>query len=424
LPAWKLPVPEIPRDKRLDSTLDLLRDPYRFISKRSRELGSDLFQSRALLRSGICLTGPELAKLFYDEQRFKRRGVAPRRFQKTLFGEGGVQGMDGVPHRHRKQIFLSLMTPDRIRLIGELSEQCWMAYAGKWSKASQVVFYDEVCELLTRVACAWAEVPLEESEVAARSRELTAMFDYAGTIGLKHWWARVARRRAERWIESLVGQVRDRSLNVNDASALHVIATHRDHTGELLSSNVAAVEILNVLRPIVAVAVYLTQAGVALHLYPHVRKQLAGGPADYPHLFAQEVRRFYPFFPAVGAEVRHDFQWNGYPFPKGMPVLLDLYGTNHDARAWTAPFEFQPERFRAWDNSPFNFIPQGGGDPHVNHRCPGESIAIELLKVEAVFLSTRITYDVPNQALEIDFQRVPALPRSKLIIRNVRFQTV
>src|SRR3546814_10555834 len=59
---------------------------------------------------------------------------------------------------------------------------------------------------------------------------------------------------------------------------------------------------------------------------------------------------------------------------------LDLHGTNRDRRSWDAPEEFRPERFRRWDGSPFNFIPQGGGSHDLNHRCPGEWITIELMK--------------------------------------------
>lgn len=413
-------MPDIPHDGRLDSSFALLQDPYHFISKRCRELKSDLFTTRVLLHAGICMIGPELAELFYDADRFKRRGVAPKRFQKTLFGKGGVQGLDGAAHRHRKQMFMSLMTSDKIRLIGQLSEKWWMTYSQRWSREKQIVLYDEICRLLTHVACDWAGVPLSEAETATRSRELTAMFDYASTIGPKHWWARIARRRAEHWIGSLVSKVRDRQLDVSETSAMYVIAMHRDLEGQLLSVETAAVEILNVLRPIVAVAVYLTFAALALHSYSVVRTQLAENDSEYPTLFAQEVRRFYPFFPAVGAEVRQDFEWNGYLFAKGMPVLLDLYATNHDARVWDAPFEFKPERFRNGTHSLYDFIPQGGGDANITHRCPGEPISVELLRGASLHLTQRIAYEVPSQDLEIDFKRVPALPHSKLIIRNVR----
>ena len=118
--------------------------------------------------------------------------------------------------------------------------------------------------------------------------------------------------------------------------------------------------------------------------------------------------------------MRHDFEWKGYHFPPGRRVILDLYGTNHDARTWDAPGEFRPERFRRWDGSPFNFIPQGGGVHSINHRCPGEWIAIELMKVASDVLAKRITYDVPEQDLRIDRSRLPALPRSRFMISNVR----
>ena len=101
-------------------------------------------------------------------------------------------------------------------------------------------------------------------------------------------------------------------------------------------------------------------------------------------------------------------------------MLLDLYGTNHDPRTWHDPETFRPERFLDWGGSPFDFIPQGGGDHHHGHRCPGEWIAIELMKVAADFLARRIVYDVPEQDLRINYSRLPALPRSRFVIGNVR----
>lgn len=413
-------MPHIPRDKRFDSTLALFRDPYEFISKQCRRYGSDLFQTRLLLQKTICMTGPQAAELFSDPSRFIRRGATPGRIQKTLLGRGGVQGLDGEAHRHRKQMFMALMTPERIGQLGELTADWWDTYARKWAAMDRVILYNEVREILTRAVCAWAGVPLAESEVGLRTRELTALFDYAGSVGPKHWWARLARKRADRWIADLIGQVRAGRLNPPEQSAAHVIAWHRELNGELLRPHVAAVELLNVLRPTVAVSVFIMFAAHALHQYPECRRKLESGEHDYAELFVQEVRRFYPFFPSVMARVWHDFEWKGYHFPQGRRVILDLYGTNHDAQTWDAPEEFRPERFRQWDGSPFNFIPQGGGDHYINHRCPGEWIAIELMKVASDVLTKRIKYDVPEQDLWIDRSRLPALPHSRFIISNVR----
>lgn len=415
-------MPAIPRDGSPESTLALLRDPYGFIAKRCRRYGSDLFETRLLLRPTICMTGPEAAELFYDERRFTRRGATPGRIQATLFGRGGVQGLDGEAHRHRKQLFMSLMTPERIGQLGELAADVWRAYARRWGAMDRVVLYDEVREILTRAVCAWAGVPLAEPEVERRTRELTALFDGAGAVGPRHWWARLARKRAERWIAEIIGQARAGRLDFPEQGAAHLIAWHRDLNGELLRPRVAAVELLNVLRPTVAVSVYVAFVAHALHRFPECRQKVAAGEDGYAELFVQEVRRFYPFFPSVMACVRHDVDWKGYRFPQGRRVILDLYGTNHDARTWDAPEEFRPERFRRWDGSPFNFIPQGGGDHSLNHRCPGEWITIELMTVALSVLAGRLAYDVPDQDLRIDRSRLPALPRSRFVIGNVRWE--
>ena len=139
-------------------------------------------------------------------------------------------------------------------------------------------------------------------------------------------------------------------------------------------------------------------------------------------LFVQEVRRFYPFFPAVAARVRESFEWNGFTFPKGRRVLLNLYGTNHDARTWDAPEAFRPARFRSWDGNPFDFIPQGGGDHFINHRCAGEWVTTKLMKTAVRFLTSEIHYEVPTQDLQIDFARLPALPKSRFVMKSVRWR--
>jgi fatty-acid peroxygenase len=63
------------------------------------------------------MSGEEAAKVFYDNNYFKRKDVAPKRVQKTLTGQNGVQGLDGDAHRNRKQMFLSIMTPENMKTL-------------------------------------------------------------------------------------------------------------------------------------------------------------------------------------------------------------------------------------------------------------------------------------------------------------------
>lgn len=102
-------------------------------------------------------------------------------------------------------------------------------------------------------------------------------------------------------------------------------------------------------------------------------------------------------------------------------MLLDIYGTNHDRRIWQEPQAFQPERFRDWDGSAFTLIPQGGGEDHTTtHRCAGEWLTIALMERSVRLLTTAMCYEVPPQDLHISLSRMPAIPRSQFVIRNVR----
>ncbi len=179
-------------------------------------------------------------------------------------------------------------------------------------------------------------------------------------------------------------------------------------------------ELINVLRPVVAVARFVIFAALALHEHPECRQKLLDVGDDYLEPFVQEVRRFYPFFPFVGGRVRDEFDWRGRHFAKGRWVLLDLYGTNHDARIWGDPQVFRPDRFRRWDGSAFAFIPQGGGDYYTDHRCAGEWITIELVKRAVRLLTESMSYEVPEQDLRIELSRMPAIPKSRFVISDVR----
>ncbi len=167
----------IPRDGRFDGTRALLRDPYGFIAARSRRLGSDVFETRILLRRTLCLSGPAAAALLYDRERFRRRGATPGPVRATLFGKGGVQGLDDEAHRRRKQMLVLLMTPVRMRALAELAIQQWEGAARQWTTSSRVVLYDELQGILARAACAWAGVPLAEAQVRECTRDLASLYD-------------------------------------------------------------------------------------------------------------------------------------------------------------------------------------------------------------------------------------------------------
>ncbi len=415
---------DIPRDHTMDGSIDLLSEGYTYVLDRRLDMQTDIFQTRLLGQPAICIGGKEAAELFYDRERFQRSGAIPKRIQKSLFGEKGVQTLDGAAHMHRKQMFMSLMTPDRLQLIQDMVRQQWHAAAMRWQSTVQLELFDEAQQVMCRAACQWAGVPLREQDVKTITDDLGSMVEAFGAIGNRHKEGRDARKRTEQWVTELVEWIRANRVQVEEHTAAHTISWHRDLDGQLLDTHTAAVELINIIRPIVAIGRYVVFSAHALHHNADAHKQLTtsfeNGDQTYSKWFVQEVRRFYPFTPILGAQVRKDFTWKGYHFPEGTTVLLDVYGTTHDPKLWKNPDQFRPERFADWDGSPFDLIPQGGGDHRHDHRCAGEWLTIDVIRVSLEFLARDIEYEVPEQDLSIDLSRMPALPASRFLMSHAR----
>jgi fatty-acid peroxygenase len=414
-------MPTMPRDPHLDSTLGLFREGYEFVSGRCRRLGTDAFLGRFLAYPVICTTGAEAAREFYDAERYERAGVVPARIQATLIGAGGVQGLDGTEHLNRKDVFMNLMNRDSIEALVQSTARFWNKALAQSAQQGEMNVFECAQVALCRGVCAWAGVPLPNFEVARRTHDLVAMVDGFGAIGPRHWRGRWARSRSEYWIRSLIERVRTRTFTAPKDSVLDAWTWHRDETGTLLPSKVAAVELLNVLRPTVAVAYYVAFAAAALVTRPEYRRRIAAGEPGLEEAFAHEVRRFYPFAPFVGARTRQAFDsTTGYRFPEGHLVLLDIYGTNRDPRIWHEPDRFNPERFLRRSVGAFDYIPQGGGHPDSGHRCAGEPVTTALLQQAVSAVSRCMDFTVPQQDLSFSLTRIPTYPRSGVRLAKVR----
>ncbi|MFC4401969.1 cytochrome P450 [Gracilibacillus xinjiangensis] len=409
---------DMPQEKSLDHTIALLKEGYEFIYHRKDKYDSRVFKTRILGEVTNCMIGKKEAQLFYDNNRFSRKDAAPSRIQKTLFGQNGVQGLDGAKHHHRKAMFMSVMTRELLDEVKELTELEWDRAITRHQEEEFIV-YEEAKRVLTSVAMRWVSIPAQEAE-NEWVNELSDLFEDASAIGPKHWKARMSRSKAEDWLEQLVLDIRSGKKQVDQNRPLYQFSTHRDLSGQLLEPAIVAVELLNLLRPIVAISVYVAFTVIAVEQFPQEVEHLRQKDDKRLQYFIQEVRRFYPFFPFTVARVKEDFEWNGFMFEKGTLTLLDLYGTNHDPDNWEQPDHFRPGRFEKWEGSPFDFIPQGGGEFDIGHRCAGEWMTIDILKVTLDFFVNRISYEVPNQDFTYSMNEIPSLPESKVKIKNIR----
>ena len=412
----KTPLPRMPG---IDHTMAFLRQGYGFIGQGCDRFGADMFRARLVLRPVICARGPDAARLVYDPDLFTRQGAMPLTVLHLLQGEGSVQTLDDARHRHRKALFVSLLMSDRAEhQIITIFEQEWRRALPQWQARNEISLLEEAGLVLTRTACRWIGLtPPDESETALHT-DLSAMIEAAGQVGPGVVQTLFRRRRVERWLQDAVG--RQREISSPPKNPLTEVALFRDHGGATLSLRVAAVEVLNILRALVAVGRYVMLCALALHQRPEWLDRVRGAPEPIQFSFAEEVRRFYPFFPAVAGKVRRPFNHRGHEFSQGDWMVLDLHASCHHHRVFPRPDEFNPRRAGTWRNQDFGFIPQGAGRVDLTHRCPGERLTVAVMRRAIGLLTEEMTYCVPEQDLALPTFRIPTRPKGGFLINNIR----
>jgi fatty-acid peroxygenase len=387
----------------------LFRHGYDAVARERHSCGGGAdFESRLLGRRAVVVRSPEGARAFYDESLVRRRDAVPPPLTWLLFGRGAIHGLDAPEHGERKAMFLDVLAPERLfSLVGDVETELQQRVAS-WP-AREVEVYDELVVSYGRAVLRWAGVPVGDGDTDARSRQLAQIVDGFGVVGpayLRAWKARIA---CNRWAKRLVDDVRARRVRAADGTALDVIA----RSG--LSSRVAGVELLNVLRPTVAVAWLGTFAALRLAEHAEWRTRLVGPDGGQDRLsFAQEVRRTTPFVPVLAGRARTRAEVKGIVVQPGDRLVLDVFGIDHDPGRWPEPHRFDPSRFLDAEPGAFDLVPQGGGSPSTGHRCPGESVALLLLDVTLRILPP-LDYTVVDD--HVDRTRMPTLPRDGLRVK-------
>jgi fatty-acid peroxygenase len=397
-----------------DRTLSLALKGYPFGLELTA--GQQAAETVLLLRRAVVALGPEAARAFYASGAFRRRGAMPLRAKMTLTGAGAIQGLDGDRHRQRKALFLLLLDEDGVRRFMDIFISDWTEARHQWREAGRVTLHDEVPEVLAKAACRWVGVPKQVLDSDNATEMLQDLYESPARVGHGHWQGLASRARLERRLASVIRDIRGREITVDPSSPLHAWAMYREG-GYWLPARVAAVETLNLLRPIVAIERYVLFVAHALVSHPQWRERLGHeDPTDVLH-FVDEVRRLYPFFPGVLGKATSPTTLAGVAVDEGERVMLDLYGSNNDPNTWESPDVFDPDRFARQPVDQFNLIPQGGGDAAATHRCAGEALTIAVMGYVAMDLAADPSWQaVDERDMVIQLNEIPPMPKAGMVL--------
>jgi fatty-acid peroxygenase len=329
----------------------------------------------------------------------------------SLFGPGAVHGLDDDAHRHRKTLFLEALTQDQLDRLLPIARRRWRAELQTWSAKGSGHVYPSAVRAFGSTIIEWAGIDEPDSAKAQHAQWMADIVNGFGVLGPAYVRATRARRRCDQWARQLVARER-RDPTAPEGSWLQRVAAFVDSDGERLPARTAAVELLNILRPTVAVSWLACFAVMALDEHPQWQARLrAEGPEGRAaEAFAHEVRRYYPFVPVLTARARQDVEFAGHHIERGQRILLDVYGTNHGPE-WANPWAFDPDRFLETHPCDLtHFVAQGGGPRETGHRCPGEGVSNGLLAVAIGELASRDGWQLPLQDPQYSLRRMPTRP--------------
>ncbi|MDP3892131.1 cytochrome P450 [Nocardioides sp.] len=390
----------------------LMRDGYHAIldDRRARGGTGDRHLTRLLGRQTLVVRGRAGARMFYDDDLVQRRGAVPPPLGWLLFGRGAIHSLDGSAHRERKAMFLDLLAPSRVEELVTLVDRRLGERLDRYDAGDRLTVFDALVEVYGECVLEWVGVDCSTEDAHRLAHELAALIDGFGGAGAAYPRAWLARRRTQRVAQHLVRTVRDSPASADPDRPLAMIAVG---PGRDLTPHAAAVELLNLVRPTVAVAWLSTLAALALDAHPTWRARLAPREADRERIaFAHEVRRLYPFVPALAGRLKADMSHHGRVVRAGRRLLLDVRGTHVDAAVWPDPETFAPERFLEHDPGAYDLLAQGGGEVTTGHRCPGEPLTVRLMAVTLRHLA-RVDHEVVSSP-DYDERRIPTLPRDGL----------
>lgn len=414
---------QVPETKiKLTDVKELLNKGYNLLGELREEADAPVAKAEFLTEEITTVYGEEAARKFYNPENFKREGSMPKVVLKTLFGEDGVQTIDGKKHHQRKNYFMDLMTPERMEDYRAILDQNLATELDQQHGTFEL--FDLSKRVLFNSICEWAGINLAQydpKEIDKLASNQISMISGAITSPTDHLKGVKDRNESEGWAQSLIKEARKNPVPGKENLALYTFAQAEDLEGELLPVEVAAVELLNIIRPTVALTVWMALMGHALFSKTNLYDQLKEDFDPLQDSFIQEMRRYYPFFPMLPAIALRDVEIDGYEIPKDSWVVLDIYGTNHDARTIDHPEKFDIKRYIGKTKEisyeeEYEMIAQGGGEFRNMHRCAGEWITLHSMRVFSDQLVNKYNFSIPEQDWTVPMNQFPTYPNSKALL--------
>lgn len=426
-PAAARPARKTPPGPRgnpiLGMTLDLARDPLRFLLSVSRRYG-EVVRYRFLFHPTYFVNQPAAVKrVLQENNRNYDRQLFDFQVLSNVLGNGLLTS-DGESWLRQRRLMQPAFHRQRIAAFGTLMTNETEAMLARWQAASRSPRPLDVAAEMHRltlriVAQALFGTELRE-EVAAISRAVVIAnrrvtefffrpFPPLSFPTPQNRKFQAALRDMDAVVDKIIAEHRARNDDSGDLVSLLMRARDPD-TGEGMDDRQLRDEVLTVLLAgHETTANALTWTFYLLSQHPAVFRRLQAelaatlggrtpGVADLPHLpytrmVIEESLRLYPPAWVITRRAINDDELGGYHIPAGATVMFSPYAMHHNPRYWDNPEGFDPERFtpeRSAERPAFAYFPFGGG-PHL---CIGNGFAMTEAQLILATVAQRYRLDL------------------------------
>ena len=415
----------------IGETIGFLRDPD-FAQKRQQQYGS-LFKSHILGRPTVFFCGPEANAFLLSSHTdcFSWRGGWPDTF-KELLGES-LFLQEGETHRRNRRLLMPAFHGKALESYFDTMLALTETYLADWEQKRHFTWFPELKKFTFEVA----SVLLAGTSPGQQIDELAAWFSDLtnGLFTLPVKWGPTPYRRALKGRDRLLAHIEQaiakRRVALADSESprpsspdvLTLLLQTEDEAGNRLSEAEIKVQTLLMLfAGHETTTSMLTSMLMAFAQNPDVLARARSEQAalvtaagssrltlaqvqQMPYLdqVLKEVERKYPPIGGGFRKVIKPFDFNGYHVPAGWLALYRIDAAHRDPRCYTAPDQFDPERFgperteqKRYDYSLVGF----GGGPRI---CLGMAFAKLEMKILAAQLLRQYRWELsPDQDLSLN----------------------
>lgn len=423
-------IPEFHGHWLMKSTMEFIKGPLEFSSKRFSELG-DSFYSVFPTGKALMTSNPDLIK--HVLQGNQKNYTKDRAYDELglLLGKGLVTSRKEFWRKQRKiaqpafykksldQLFLNMRElvekdiDEMAKQSGATIDMC-QAMMGVTAKVAMKTLFTAEMEgdLLEVYDC----MTVAQKYVAGRA--FNPLSIPLGYINGKHWKFNKKKKILDQLLNDLIEKRKASGEKGNDFLQMLMDARYEDN-GEPMSQQ----QLLDELVTIFSAGHETSANGLAWTLYllsqhpevvEKIKQELAEVVGDRPLELAdikslvylkqviEEGMRLYPPVWSVGRQAIEDDEWEGHKIKKNSIVGIYFYHLHRHPDLWEDPDAFNPDRFtpeasKARPNS--HYLPFGAGP----RMCIGNYFAMMEMQLVMVELLRKVDFSlVPDQDIELE----------------------